>query len=68
MPFMESAEREAGAFTQHLAEDSARKTVGIVGWSARIMLVIGGLVAPVVLLWTALAGAVAYAVRRMFGR
>jgi len=68
MPFIESAQREAGAFTQQLSEDSARTTVGIVGWSARIMLVIGGLVAPVVFLWTALAVAVAYLVKKMLGR
>ena len=68
MPFIESAKREAGAFTQHLAEDSARKTVGIVSWSARFMLVIGGLVAPIVLVWTGLAAGVAYLVKKMFGR
>ena len=56
LPYIESAKREAAAFTEQLSQDSARTTVGIVGWSARIMMVIGGLLAPVVLFWTALAG------------
>ena len=68
LPYMESAKREAAAFTEQLSEDSARTTVGIVGWSARIMMVIGGLLAPVVLLWTALAGAVALVLRKALGR
>ncbi|MGH2756110.1 MAG: hypothetical protein ACRDLB_16990 [Actinomycetota bacterium] len=68
LAFMESAKREAEVSTALLAEDTARKTVGIVGWGARIMLIVGGLVAPVVLLWTAVAGVVAYLVRKMFGR
>ena len=68
LPYMESAKREAAAFTEQLSEDSARTTVGIVGWSARIMMVIGGLLAPVVLFWTALAGAVALVLRKALGR
>src|SRR5687768_10927964 len=32
LPYIESAKREASAFTQQLSEDSARTTVGIVGW------------------------------------
>ena len=68
LPYIESAKREAGAFTAQLSEDSARTTVGIVGWGARIMMVIGGLLAPVVLFWTALAGAVALVLRKALGR
>jgi ribosomal protein L40E len=68
LAFIESARREAGAFTDQLSEDSARTTMGIMTWGARFMLVIGGLVAPIVLLWTAVAGGVAYLVRKMFGR
>jgi hypothetical protein len=68
LPFIESAKREAGAFTHQLAQETGRRTLGILGWSARFMLVVGGLMAPVVLLWTALAGAVAYLLRKMLGR
>ena len=68
LPFMESAKREAAHSTALLAEDTAKKTVGIVGWGARIMLIIGGLVAPMVFLWTVLAGAVAWVLRRALGR
>jgi cytochrome bd-type quinol oxidase subunit 1 len=68
LPYIESAKREAGAFSERLSQDSARTTVGIVGWSARIMMVVGGLLAPVVLFWTALAGAVALVLRKALGR
>lgn len=66
--FIESAQREAGAFTQQLAEESGRTTMGIVGWGARFMMVVAGLLAPVVLLWTALAGGVAFVLKKALGR
>lgn len=68
LAFIESAKREAGGFTEHLSQDSAETTMDIMGWSARIMMVIGGLVAPVVFLWTAIAGAAAYVLKKALDR
>jgi hypothetical protein len=68
LPFLESARREAGAFTEHLADESARSSMGALGWGARVMLMVGGLVAPIALLWTALASVVGYILKKALGR
>jgi hypothetical protein len=68
LPWMESARREADSFTQHLAEDTGKTTMGIMSWNARIMMVVGGLLAPIVLFWGALAAGVAYVLKKALGR
>jgi hypothetical protein len=65
--FAEAAESAASLTTAGLARESGRTTFRALGFSARVMLVVGGLLAPVTFLWLAVYTLVRRVARWMFG-
>lgn len=65
--FAQAAEAAADLSTAGLAQESGRATMRAFGWTARLLLIAGGLLAPITLVWVAIYTAVRRLSRWMFG-